>query len=377
MKKIDKILVVDDEESVRNLCLRTLKKGNCDVSSASSGDNALELLRDHSFDFDLVITDIMMPGTIDGKGLLAQVKTKSPQTDVILMAANPTVESAVLALKEGAYDYLIKPFDPLELDSAVSRCLEKRHLKMKLDQAYKDLKTLSDSREMIMQLLVHDMKNPLSGIMGNAQIVLMDHLNQEQEATLKDILGSSQRLHHMIINLLEIGKMEEGRLVPNVQPVKVVELFNEIAKIMGSQFEHKNIKFSARVVPEDIVLLADRDLMVRLLQNLLENSLHYTFEYGIVELFAYVRENVCFVSVRDNGQPVQKEFRESIFTRYGRMTKSGERTNSGLGLYFCKLAAEAHGGTIELGELKEGCAFLITLPQYKGGRALPVPHYES
>jgi len=368
-KKTDKILVIDDEESIRNLCLRTLKKGNHDLSSVSNGDKAIEFMRDHSFNFDLVITDIGMPGNIYGKRLLDQVNKHSPTTDVILMTAHPSIESTVLALKEGAYDYLIKPFNPQELDSVVSRCLEKRHLKMRLDQASKDLKMLNDSREMFMQLLVHDMKNPLSGIMGNAQIMLMDNLSQEHRETMDDILTSSKRLHQMVINLLDIGKMEVGRLVPNCQTVKAVELFDEITKLLGSQFKHKQIKFSTKVVPEDMTLFVDRDLMVRLLQNLLENSLHHTFEQGIVKVSAHDQENSYLISVRDNGQPVKKEFRESIFTRYGRITKSGERTNSGLGLYFCKLVAEAHGGTIEMGETEGECSFLINLPHDKAKRA--------
>jgi signal transduction histidine kinase len=361
--KEDKILIVEDEEEIQRLCKRTLNEPHYHLTVVSNGDQALELMKNKTFDFDLVITDLMMPGSTDGKKLLREVKNKSLDTDVIIITAFPTTETAVLALREGAYDYVIKPFSPEQLRATAARCFEKRHLKTNLEHAYKELKTANDSREMLIQLLVHDMKNPLSSITGNVQLLLMDPREGEEKETLEDILRSSERLYKMIIDLLDIGRMEESKLIPHYQPLQLKLLFNEIGQLMQRQFEQRKIQLVSEVQPADLILLMDHELMLRVLQNFLDNSLHYTPGGGMVELYAENGKNNCVViRIKDNGVPIPKEFKEMILTRYGRLNTTGGRANRGLGLYFCKLAVEAHGGVIEVEDVQQGCSFIIRIP---------------
>lgn len=101
------ILVVDDEAQLRNVCQRTLEKLGFDVHAAESGDQAILLLDRHIYDF--VLTDINMPGSVDGPKLVEEIKHRSSSTDVVIMTANPTVDTAINTLKRGAYDYLLKP----------------------------------------------------------------------------------------------------------------------------------------------------------------------------------------------------------------------------------------------------------------------------
>lgn len=354
------ILVVDDEESICDFCERSLKPLGHSVAEASSGEAALKILEEGAF--DIVLTDIVMSGKTDGCKLLKEVRKKFALTDVILMTGYPTIETALAAMKEGAYDYLVKPFNMEELSSVVSRCLEKRNLKNNLEAAYQDLKKLNDSREIFMQLLVHDMKNPLSGIMGNTQILLADDRQGEELETLQDIYHSAQRLHQMVINLLDIGRMEEGRLVPNPRSVLILDLFSEIYHMMKAQFEMKRVRVSFSAEPRSLSIVVDPELMLRVLQNLLDNSLHYVCSGENIELSAVANQDgLIFIRVKDDGLGISKENLQSIFTRYGRITNPGDRTNRGLGLYFCKLAVEAHHGTIELEESARGASFLIKL----------------
>jgi DNA-binding NtrC family response regulator len=127
-----RILVVDDEPQIREVCRRTLERLDFDVQFAETGDQALALLKDHTFDF--VLTDINMPGSTDGVRLAEEVKYRSPSTDVVIMTGYPSVDTAVLALKQGVYDYLLKPFSPAYLDCVVTRCFEKRRLSKELDR---------------------------------------------------------------------------------------------------------------------------------------------------------------------------------------------------------------------------------------------------
>lgn len=123
-----KVLVVDDEEPIRDICSRILRSQGHEVAAVPSGDDAIPLLLDG---FDIVLTDIMMPGKNNGLKLLKAVREKT-RTDVIIMTAFPEMDTALEALRQGAYDYLIKPFTVESLTAAVNRCAERRDLSEEL-----------------------------------------------------------------------------------------------------------------------------------------------------------------------------------------------------------------------------------------------------
>src|SRR5258708_11140777 len=127
-----RILIVDDEASVREFCRRALSAFSLEMQTASNGTEAFTQCKAGTF--DVVITDLVMPGGIDGRALLEEIKRLSPVTDVIIMTAFPALESAIPTLKQGAYDYLTKPLDMDLLRSVLPRCLEKRRLTEELQR---------------------------------------------------------------------------------------------------------------------------------------------------------------------------------------------------------------------------------------------------
>src|SRR5437870_1640622 len=116
------ILVADDEAPIRSICERLLRAEGFTVWSASTGDEAIACLA--SAAPDLVISDIRMPGSLDGPALLEKIKQSSPGTDVIMMTGFPSLSTAIPTLKQGAYDYLVKPFDNADLVAIVQRCFQ-------------------------------------------------------------------------------------------------------------------------------------------------------------------------------------------------------------------------------------------------------------
>lgn len=148
-----KILVVDDEEGLRDICERKLRRAGHEVRCCVSGEEALPVLGEG---WDLVLTDIVMPGKVDGNELLRRVRRQG-RADVMLMTAQPALDSAVRAVKDGAYDYLIKPFDLDSMIGAVNRCAEKRSLsrelarekalRSKLAEAFQELSRMNKVRE--------------------------------------------------------------------------------------------------------------------------------------------------------------------------------------------------------------------------------------
>ncbi|MBI4052241.1 MAG: response regulator, partial [Elusimicrobia bacterium] len=131
-KREEKILIVDDEEAIRNVCSRTLRASEFRVETAENGEKALLLLP--AGNFDLVFTDLAMPGAVNGLRLFEEIKRQYPCIDVVIMTAYPALETAIPTLKNGAYDYLIKPFEQELLKSVVGRCFEKRRLSQQLNK---------------------------------------------------------------------------------------------------------------------------------------------------------------------------------------------------------------------------------------------------
>jgi two-component system response regulator PilR (NtrC family) len=125
---VGKILVVDDEQSMREFLAICLRRAGHEVAVASSGAAAIERLRTPNGSVDVVVTDLRMPGELDGLGLLEQVKQGGIDSEVILVTAFATADTALAAMKQGAYDYLTKPFQVDEINAVIGRALEKRAL---------------------------------------------------------------------------------------------------------------------------------------------------------------------------------------------------------------------------------------------------------
>jgi DNA-binding NtrC family response regulator len=118
-----RLLIVDDEDGIRQVCLRVLSKCGYAVAASADAPSALKMLEEAPF--DLVITDLSMPGPMNGVDLVKEIKTRWPEIHVVLMTAYPSVDTAIPTFRAGAEDYLIKPFDQKYLCSVVSRCVKK------------------------------------------------------------------------------------------------------------------------------------------------------------------------------------------------------------------------------------------------------------
>ena len=169
-KCVGRMLVVDDEEIVRKVCTKTLEGMGITVESAGNAAEAWNLL--NSREFDCVLTDISMPGSMDGTALTEEVKGRFQSTDMLIMTGNPNITTAVSTLKRGALDYLVKPFEPMALESAVTRCFERRRLsgelnnerslRQELEAAFAELQKVERSKDAFISILNHELRTPLT-----------------------------------------------------------------------------------------------------------------------------------------------------------------------------------------------------------------------
>ncbi len=237
-----------------------------------------------------------------------------------------------------------------------------------LETAYVELRHLEQLKADLTHMIVHDMKNLLTSINGYTD--LLSHagpLTPTQDQFLEKIRRNSQRLLTMIGNMLDIGRLEEGKLQLQREAVPIHKIVeppaSEVAPLLEAEGKTLHLDIPADLPP----LWADRDLLTRVVSNLLSNAEKHTEPGGNVWVTAGLGEEAgtLAVSVRDDGEGIPAEYHDTIFEKFSQAgsRRLGRKTDTGLGLAFCKLAVEAHGGTIGLDSQEgQGSTFTLTLP---------------
>jgi Osmosensitive K+ channel histidine kinase len=232
---------------------------------------------------------------------------------------------------------------------------------------YDQLARLQKDKDSLVQLIVHDMRGPLS-----AAILSLEFLSRElkrQRATRdmleasEDALTSSTNVANMITQILDTNKLEEGRITLNLVPVSAREMLDLTRRQALSRAQGKSIKIEVDA-PDNLFMVADRRLFPRLLDNLVSNALRYTATGGRILLVAAERGGEIVLSVHNTGQPIPVPDRERIFAKFQQgQTEALRMFGWGLGLYFCRLVAEAHSGRIAVEDVVGWpTSFVIRLP---------------
>jgi signal transduction histidine kinase len=368
------MLVVDDNEGNRDVLSRLLHRQGYGVQTAVNGRQALEMM--HAGAFDLVLLDIMMP-EIDGYEVLERVKAdeRLRQIPVIMISALSELESVARCIELGAEDYLPKPFNPTLLKARVGASLEKKkahdreiQLFEQLEQNYKRLQELEKLRDDLTHMIIHDLRTPLTSIIAGVQTMdVLGDLNDDQREMMGIALVGGDTLLTLINDLLDVEKLESGAMVLYYGLLSVSELVSASVGQVASLAEEKGVRLVLDIDDELPRLLGDESKLRRTLVNLLGNAMKFTPSGGTVTAGARQSEDgqsVVF-SVRDTGEGIPAEAFERIFEKFGQVEsrQSGRTMSTGLGLTFCKLAVESHGGHIEVESTPgQGSTFSFTIP---------------
>jgi two-component system, sensor histidine kinase and response regulator len=363
------VLVVDDNEANRELARAALEDEGYVVVLAANGMEGIE--RFASTQPDCILLDVRMPD-LDGMEVCARIRKmpRGADTPIVFLTALRDVETFDQALLAGADDFLTKPVRPTELALRVKAALELRQASAERGELHELLRKQRDDmlraileKERLTAFLVHDLKNPVTGMAMAADLIAHDAAAtvRTREAAAR-IRAHADNLQQMIMNLLDLSKGDEGRLVAVRKPLDLASLVADVARAFDVRASARKVKVVTSL--EVARIQADETLLRRVFENLLENAIRHAPPGTVVTISAIHDGSKAILRVTDAGAGVAPDLRVRIFDRYYRAA-ADERSNRegrGLGLAFCKVASEAHGGSIGVTDANPGSTFWVEIP---------------
>jgi len=376
---IRKILVVDDEISLRMVLIKALEKSGYHCKEAEDAEKAIILIE--SEPFDLIISDISMSG-MDGIELLKKIKLHHPEIDFIIMTGYASDYSYVEIMDAGASDYMTKPFSMNSALARISRIARERENVISLKKTNQELcmaieranilareaKEASKAKTFFLASMSHEIRTPLNGIVGYTDMLLDTPLNDEQKSFLKNARFSCETLLSVVNDILDFSKVEAGKLSLEHIGFDPEVLCFDIIDVVRTKVDESKIELLCSVadsVPSQV--MGDPHRFRQVLLNLLSNAIKFTQE-GTIKVCLnseQISEDhiKLVVSVTDTGIGIGKNELEKIFSPF--IQSEDDITNryggTGLGLAISRNIAKKMGGHVWAeSKLKKGSAFYFT-----------------
>jgi signal transduction histidine kinase len=362
------VLVVDDEPANRELLRDLLEARGFDVREAADGFTALNALQNEDLP-DVILLDVMMPG-IDGFEVCRRIR-ENPVTahlPVLIVTALADRASRLRGISEGAADFLTKPIDTVDTHLRVRNAAKSKRLYDQLAEKNRRLIEAEQARDSLVHMIVHDLKSPLTSVLGYCKLLkgmAKQRMDEQQTEFLERSIAGGHRTLEMVDSILSVSRLEDGQLVLNRESVNVATLLAEVES--SAQFmamDGMRLEFEC---PHGLTIACDGSLVRRVLSNLVDNAMRFADrKAGLVKVLAQEGPDHVEFSVADNGKGIPEHARASVFEKFSQVAQTSRR-NYGLGLAFCRLAVEHHGGRIWVdGQADQGAVFRFIIPTQDG-----------
>jgi two-component system sensor histidine kinase/response regulator len=388
MERRKRVLVVDDEASNRELLEALLTDLGHDVDMAADGSAALAKL-DPSH--DLVLLDVMMPG-IDGFEVARRIRNESSVSDIpiCMVTALSGKEERLRAVAAGASDFIAKPVDKTELqvrtasllrakeaqDTATRYRAELEAQNYLLQENYEQIRKLGELKDEFLRIASHDLKNPLTCILGfayiiNSQIPPGTTMTEEAHDWTARITAQCRIMQQIIGDFLDFQALEDGQIKLTLEAVDLNELARDVLERNAGYAAKKGITPHLDLERGSLLVNADKSRLNQVLENFVSNAIKFSPQGEQVTVCTRKTESGVLVEVRDSGPGITDEDMKKLFVKYAKLSNmpTGGEKSSGLGLAICKKVVEMQGGkTGARNNPGGGATFWFELPGSFGDR---------
>jgi signal transduction histidine kinase len=384
-----RLLVVDDDENVAITISEVLRLEGYSVETVLSGEEAVACIRESQF--DLVLTDLHMEVT-NGLSVLAELRRSSPLTIAIVLTGFASVESAIAAIRHGAYDYLIKPCVIEDLKLTIQRGLEHRRLTLaemkarenlerlnrdlelrvtertaELQRVNEDLERANRAKDIFFATLSHELRTPLTPILGWSK--LLRHSPHDTPLLIQglDAIERNAGLQTRLIDdLLDISRIVSGKLLLDVEPTDIRAVVEAAVETVRERAETRTVELVVNIAPTPLIVHGAPVRLQQIAWNLLSNAIKFTGEGGRVQVDVYRSDGEARIVVSDTGEGIAADFLPHVFSLFAQAELSSARRHGGLGLGLAivRKLTDLHGGSVyaESDGLGRGARFTVAIP---------------
>jgi len=354
-----RVLVVDDDARVRRMVVGSLSRVGFHVVAADDGAPAIVVAE--ASPPDVALVDLGMPTS--GYQVVRRLKElHGSAVHVAVLSGHDDEETRLAAFDVGADDFLVKPLSVAELRRRMVAAA-------RTQQAYVEARLAREQADRLMAysaeaaaLLAHDLNNGLQVAVSNiTYLSQVLQLGEDELQAMQSTLRALRRMSGLVANFVDISRFEDAAVKPRTAATRVREMLLEVMAVHAPSLS-RGVRHAV-VCDPDLSGCFDVALIERVLHNLVGNAVRYCNPNGLIRLSAVAWERVdeqpgVELTVQNSGPSIPEDLRNNLFGKYAR----GANGKRGMGLYFCRLACEAHGGTIECENTPEGPTFRIRLP---------------
>ncbi len=360
------ILVVDDVQQNIQVVGTMLREVGYSIMPATSGAVALQRVQKKVP--DLILLDLMMPD-MDGLEVCRRLKqdAMTAHVPIIFLTASNEMSHLVQGFQAGAVDYVTKPFNPPELLARVRTHLELKHSRDVILRYSRQLAHLNVEKNEFMGIVAHDLRSPLGEIQGFSELLLEDPemVRAEVEDCVRRIRDTTVRMAEMVRNLLDANRIERGELKLAMGRCDGFELVREVVQAYRTRAAAKQQQILLEELATPAAILADRNLVLQVLENLLSNAIKYSPPGKRIQVRIRPSPEAVRFEVQDEGPGLNAEDQQRLFGKFARLSAkpTGGENATGLGLSIVKRIVEAMNGRVWCeSEPGKGATFLVALP---------------
>jgi len=369
------LLIVDDEPGIRSGIRRILtnfyvdfpfleEEFNFNIQEAGSGEEAIDIINKNAI--DIVLLDNKLPG-MDGIDVLEYINKKQYDCNVMMITSYASLDLAIKATNNGAYNFVPKPFTPQELKTSIegiTKNLYLRRMTKQLNTAGKQI------RFQFLSVLSHELKSPINAIEGYLNIMEERQVGNnldDYEMMIQRSLERIRGMRQLIMDMLDLTRLESGKKSRDVKKIDLVELLRLSKDTMSPMAIQKNVKIIFNTELNEMFFIADQQEIEIIFNNLISNAVKYNKDNGEVNCTLTEEENSVIISVSDTGIGMSEEDLSKLFHDFVRIKneKTKSISGSGLGLSIMKkIVEEVYNGTVSVkSSVDVGSIFTVILPK--------------